>query len=157
MKPRTGRRLVSQLDEHGSGRSRHPPPTHPHTPHTTPSRRAWQPAVTAARGSGSWHDSRRPQHHQPLRVASAAVSIHMHQLQGPSTSTDTRIEPSPPCSRACCMVSAACFSCYHPATYLPGRTDVQCLHRWQKVLNPNLVKGGWTPEVRADTAGLALA
>lgn len=34
------------------------------------------------------------------------------------------------------------------ATYLQGRTDVQCLHRWQKVLNPNLVKGGWTPEVR---------
>eukprot|EP00730_Choanoeca_flexa_P009081 TRINITY_DN12580_c0_g2_i1.p1 TRINITY_DN12580_c0_g2~~TRINITY_DN12580_c0_g2_i1.p1 ORF type:complete len:1081 (+),score=262.54 TRINITY_DN12580_c0_g2_i1:217-3459(+) len=25
-----------------------------------------------------------------------------------------------------------------------GRTDVQCLHRWQKVLNPELVKGPWT-------------
>ncbi len=24
------------------------------------------------------------------------------------------------------------------------RTDVQCLHWWQKVLNPNLVKGVWT-------------
>ncbi|XP_061337263.1 uncharacterized protein LOC133284279 [Gastrolobium bilobum] len=32
------------------------------------------------------------------------------------------------------------------ATYLPGRTDVQCLHRWQKVLNPDLVKGSWTEE-----------
>ncbi|RDX88009.1 Transcription factor MYB3R-5, partial [Mucuna pruriens] len=30
--------------------------------------------------------------------------------------------------------------------YLPGRTDVQCLHRWQKVLNPDLVKGSWTKE-----------
>ncbi|KAL5181887.1 Transcription factor MYB3R-5 [Glycine soja] len=30
------------------------------------------------------------------------------------------------------------------AAYLPGRTDVQCLHRWQKVLNPDLVKGSWT-------------
>ncbi|GMH62807.1 hypothetical protein TrST_g12877 [Triparma strigata] len=29
---------------------------------------------------------------------------------------------------------------------LPGRTDVQCLHRWQKVLRPGLVKGPWTPE-----------
>ena len=29
---------------------------------------------------------------------------------------------------------------------LPGRTDVQCLHRWQKVLNPNLIKGPWTDE-----------
>jgi hypothetical protein len=29
---------------------------------------------------------------------------------------------------------------------LPGRTDVQCLHRWQKVLNPCLVKGPWTEE-----------
>lgn len=23
---------------------------------------------------------------------------------------------------------------------------MQCLHRWQKVLNPNLVKGPWTKE-----------
>lgn len=27
-----------------------------------------------------------------------------------------------------------------------GRTDVQCLHRWQKVLRPGLVKGPWTEE-----------
>ncbi|KAG9441066.1 hypothetical protein H6P81_016920 [Aristolochia fimbriata] len=27
-----------------------------------------------------------------------------------------------------------------------GRTDVQCLHRWQKVLNPELIKGPWTKE-----------
>ena len=26
------------------------------------------------------------------------------------------------------------------------RTDVQCLHRWQKVLNPDLVKGPCTTE-----------
>jgi hypothetical protein len=25
------------------------------------------------------------------------------------------------------------------------RTDVQCLHRWQKVLRPGLIKGPWTP------------
>lgn len=30
--------------------------------------------------------------------------------------------------------------------YLDGRTDVQCLHRWQKVLRPGLVKGPWTKE-----------
>jgi len=29
---------------------------------------------------------------------------------------------------------------------LTGRTDVQCLHRWQKVLKPGLIKGPWTPE-----------
>ena len=29
---------------------------------------------------------------------------------------------------------------------LPGRTDVQCLHRWQKVLRPGLVKGPWTED-----------
>lgn len=34
--------------------------------------------------------------------------------------------------------SAECF---------PDRTDVQCLHRWQKVLNPELVKGPWSKEV----------
>ncbi|XP_071932587.1 uncharacterized protein [Coffea arabica] len=32
------------------------------------------------------------------------------------------------------------------AKCLPDRTDVQCLHRWQKVLNPELVKGPWTKE-----------
>ena len=30
---------------------------------------------------------------------------------------------------------------------MPGRSDVQCLHRWQKVLNPELVKGPWTQQV----------
>lgn len=29
------------------------------------------------------------------------------------------------------------------ASFLDDRTDVQCLHRWQKVLNPALVKGPW--------------
>ncbi|XP_027083326.2 transcription factor MYB3R-3-like isoform X1 [Coffea arabica] len=32
------------------------------------------------------------------------------------------------------------------AECITGRTDVQCLHRWQKVLNPELVKGPWTKE-----------
>jgi len=32
------------------------------------------------------------------------------------------------------------------AESVPGRSDVQCLHRWQKVLNPELVKGPWTEE-----------
>lgn len=35
------------------------------------------------------------------------------------------------------------------AEYFEDRTDVQCLHRWQKVLNPELVKGPWTAEVRS--------
>ncbi|PIA49518.1 hypothetical protein AQUCO_01300366v1 [Aquilegia coerulea] len=32
------------------------------------------------------------------------------------------------------------------AECFPGRSDVQCLHRWQKVLNPDLVKGPWSKE-----------
>ncbi|KAL4029671.1 hypothetical protein IC575_007891 [Cucumis melo] len=32
------------------------------------------------------------------------------------------------------------------AGYFKDRTDVQCLHRWQKVLNPELVKGPWSKE-----------
>lgn len=32
------------------------------------------------------------------------------------------------------------------AEFFPDRTEVQCLHRWQKVLNPELVKGPWSPE-----------
>lgn len=32
------------------------------------------------------------------------------------------------------------------ADLFPDRSDMQCLHRWEKVLNPSLVKGPWTPE-----------
>ncbi|XP_050210842.1 transcription factor MYB3R-1 [Mercurialis annua] len=32
------------------------------------------------------------------------------------------------------------------AEYFKDRTDVQCLHRWQKVLNPELIKGPWSKE-----------
>ncbi len=32
------------------------------------------------------------------------------------------------------------------AMALPERTEVQCLHRWQKVLKPSLVKGPWTAD-----------
>ena len=38
-----------------------------------------------------------------------------------------------------------------------SRTDVQCLHRWQKVLNPELVKGPWTPEEDARIIKLVTA
>ena len=40
------------------------------------------------------------------------------------------------------------------AELFKDRTDVQCLHRWQKVLNPNLVKGPWTPEEDAKVVEL---
>lgn len=33
------------------------------------------------------------------------------------------------------------------SSYLDGKTEVQCLHRWTKVLNPTLTKGPWTEEV----------
>jgi len=32
------------------------------------------------------------------------------------------------------------------SSHFKNRTDVQCLHRWQKVLNPKLIKGPWTAE-----------
>lgn len=32
------------------------------------------------------------------------------------------------------------------ASVFPDRADVQCQHRWQKVVNPDLVKGPWTKE-----------
>ncbi|KAJ3668966.1 hypothetical protein LUZ60_010916 [Juncus effusus] len=32
------------------------------------------------------------------------------------------------------------------AEFFPDRTEVQCLHRWQKVLNPELIKGPWSKE-----------
>jgi myb proto-oncogene protein len=35
------------------------------------------------------------------------------------------------------------------AEQFDDKTDVQCLHRWQKVLNPDLIKGPWSKEVCA--------
>ncbi|KAG2318390.1 hypothetical protein Bca4012_055387 [Brassica carinata] len=32
------------------------------------------------------------------------------------------------------------------AELIPDRTEVQCMHRWQKVLDPNLTKGPWTQQ-----------
>lgn len=34
------------------------------------------------------------------------------------------------------------------AASFPDRSDVQCQQRWDKVVNPQLVKGPWTKEVR---------
>lgn len=33
------------------------------------------------------------------------------------------------------------------AKHFPDRSDIQCQQRWQKVVNPELVKGPWTKEV----------
>lgn len=30
--------------------------------------------------------------------------------------------------------------------HIPGRSSIQCLHRWSKILKPGLVKGPWTAE-----------
>ncbi|XP_075950093.1 v-myb avian myeloblastosis viral oncogene homolog-like 2a isoform X1 [Anarhichas minor] len=32
------------------------------------------------------------------------------------------------------------------ASFFPGRTEFQCMHRWRKYLNPDLVKGFWSKE-----------
>lgn len=34
------------------------------------------------------------------------------------------------------------------AQLMKSRTEMQCQHRWNKVVNPNLIKGPWTKEVR---------
>ncbi|XP_022096368.1 myb-related protein B-like isoform X2 [Acanthaster planci] len=34
----------------------------------------------------------------------------------------------------------------HVASFFPDRSEMQCYHRWQKALNPDLVKGPWTKE-----------
>jgi len=40
------------------------------------------------------------------------------------------------------------------AEYMNNKTPAQCLHRWQKVLNPQLVKGAWTKEEDDTLCGL---
>ena len=34
------------------------------------------------------------------------------------------------------------------AESFPNRSDIQCQHRWHKVLSPDLIKGPWTKEVK---------
>jgi len=34
------------------------------------------------------------------------------------------------------------------AEFFSNRSDIQCQHRWEKFLNPELVKGSWTKEAR---------
>lgn len=56
-----------------------------------------------------------------------------------------------------CMLRSWFFVIFFPtAEHFSGRTDVQCLHRWQKVLNPELVKGPWTKEVSLTILSLSL-
>ncbi|KAK6152464.1 hypothetical protein DH2020_015099 [Rehmannia glutinosa] len=46
-----------------------------------------------------------------------------------------------------CSSNVSCTNIdMHVAEFFPDRSEVQCLHRWQKVLNPELVKGPWTQE-----------
>jgi len=33
------------------------------------------------------------------------------------------------------------------ASYMTGRSELQCQHRWEKFLDPQLIKGPWTKEV----------
>jgi len=34
------------------------------------------------------------------------------------------------------------------AEFFNSRSDVQCQHRWEKFLSPEIVKGSWTKEAR---------
>lgn len=45
------------------------------------------------------------------------------------------------------IITQNCYSIFFAAECVPGRSDVQCLHRWQQVLHPDLVKGPWSKEV----------
>ena len=41
------------------------------------------------------------------------------------------------------------------ASHVADKTEMQCLHRWTKVIDPDLVKGPWTEEVsRAEQIGV---
>uniref|UniRef100_A0A0E0JQW0 Uncharacterized protein n=1 Tax=Oryza punctata TaxID=4537 RepID=A0A0E0JQW0_ORYPU len=65
---------------------------------------------------------------QPLAASSSSVS------DGSSYGGGGLAQMSPPVSSSANSISGL-------------RTEVQCLHRWQKVLNPELIKGPWTQEV----------
>jgi hypothetical protein len=43
------------------------------------------------------------------------------------------------------------------AMHVPGRTHIQCLQRWSKVLKPGLIKGSWSKEEDAILSRLVLS
>lgn len=77
---------------------------------------------------------------QSSSTASASASRQMRRGTPPSRQQWRRTH-----------AKAAPFPCppLHPpaaADHFADRSDVQCLHRWQKVLNPEVHKGPWTAE-----------
>lgn len=44
-----------------------------------------------------------------------------------------------------CFLKDSC-SVTKLSKFFQNRSDFQCQHRWQKVLNPELIKGPWTKE-----------
>ncbi|XP_020523604.1 transcription factor MYB3R-1 isoform X2 [Amborella trichopoda] len=44
------------------------------------------------------------------------------------------------------LLSIPLYAAMQHDTFFTYRTEVQCYHRWHKVLNPDLVKGQWSKE-----------
>nr|WLQ69465.1 MYB protein [Zingiber officinale] len=65
-------------------------------------------------------------------VVGSSFAKRLKKLLAPGTSLAPGLHP--------------CQEPLAPAESFPNRTEVQCLHRWQKVLNPELIKGPWTQE-----------
>lgn len=64
---------------------------------------------------------------------------------------DPALPPVPPCTRVSIPDSRPTDTAalpHFPVLLFPGRTEAQCFHRWQKVLNPDVCKGPWTKEAR---------
>lgn len=88
---------------------------------------------------------------QPNAAAAAAAAIAISPSPPPAPAAAAPI-PSPRWTESedallrSRVAEGGAWGWKRIAKHLPGRTDVQCLHRWQKVLRPGLVKGPWTRE-----------
>lgn len=76
--------------------------------------------------------------HQKISAAAAAANKRRASMAKWTIDEDTRLRYA--------VEDNSAKNWKKIAQALPGRSDVQCLHRWQKVLKPGLIKGPWTVE-----------
>jgi hypothetical protein len=97
--------------------------------------------------------------HEEVRDPRTPVSPHKHATPSPPlhahprydvTLTRVSVSPISLCPQdqrlRSLVESAFCKSWRDVAQQLPDRTEIECFRRWQKVVNPSLKKGGWTPD-----------
>ena len=115
------------------------------TASSKPGKTSASPAAAKAKPKPKYTGSEVDNNAQPL-LSAGPVLVPIKKLDSDSTNGRWSKEEDALLRQAVDQLGAKNWKRVS-AEFLKGtRTDVQCLHRWQKVLKPGLVKGPWTKE-----------